>query len=116
MRAGADNAGGATCGERLSVTADVPSGVIGVPFRRGVAASSAGSVAFSFIHTNDMPVFLPVFLPVFGHVPGFPFVGKCFKTPTKSEIEINHERQVFQMRIAMIGTGYVGLVSGACFA
>jgi uncharacterized protein YbaA (DUF1428 family) len=45
-------AGGA---ERL-VTADVPFGVIGVPFRRGVAASSAESVSFSFIHTNDMPI------------------------------------------------------------
>jgi hypothetical protein len=38
---------------------DVPFGVIGVLFRRGLPASSAGTVAFSFIHTNDMPVFLP---------------------------------------------------------
>jgi hypothetical protein len=45
------------------VTADVPFGVIGVLFRRGFAASSASSVAFSFIHTNDMPDFLPVSLP-----------------------------------------------------
>jgi hypothetical protein len=37
---------------------DVPFDVIGVLFRRGFAASSALSVAFSFIHTNDMPVFL----------------------------------------------------------
>jgi hypothetical protein len=43
-------------------TADVPFGVIGVLFWRGQAASSAQSVSFSFIHTNDMPVFwnLPV--------------------------------------------------------
>jgi hypothetical protein len=37
-----------------SLTA-VPFNVIGVPFRRGVAASSVRTVAFSFIHTNDMP-------------------------------------------------------------
>jgi hypothetical protein len=44
------------------VTADVPFTVIGVSFRRGGAASSAGSVSFSFIHSNDMPFFwnLPV--------------------------------------------------------
>jgi hypothetical protein len=36
--------------------ADVPFGVIGVPFRRWKAASSARSVSFSFIHTNDMPL------------------------------------------------------------
>jgi hypothetical protein len=34
----------------------VPFNVIGVPFRRDVAASSAPSVAFSFIHTKHMPV------------------------------------------------------------
>jgi hypothetical protein len=37
--------------------AAVPFKVIGVPFRREAAASSARSVAFSFIHTNDMPGF-----------------------------------------------------------
>jgi hypothetical protein len=43
------------------VTADVPFGVIGVPFRRGLPASSAQSVSVPFIHTNDMPVFLRFF-------------------------------------------------------
>jgi hypothetical protein len=42
---------------RPALVADVPFGVIGVPFRRLVAASSAESVSFSFIHTNDMPLF-----------------------------------------------------------
>jgi hypothetical protein len=37
------------------------------------AASSAGSVSFSFIHTNDMPAFL---------FSGFLFAPKCFKTRT----------------------------------
>jgi len=41
---------------RPAVMADVPFGVIGVPFRRGVAASSVESVSFSFIHTKDMPL------------------------------------------------------------
>jgi hypothetical protein len=36
--------------------AAVPFKVIGVPFRRDAAASSARSVAFSFIHTKGMPV------------------------------------------------------------
>jgi hypothetical protein len=36
--------------------ADVPFTVINVSFRRGKPASSARSVSFSFIHTNDMPV------------------------------------------------------------
>jgi hypothetical protein len=35
----------------------VPFAAIGVPFRRARPASSAGSVSFSFIHTNDMPLF-----------------------------------------------------------
>jgi hypothetical protein len=42
----------------------VPFGIIGVLFQRDFgpvwgqsAASSAGSVSFSFIHTNDMPLF-----------------------------------------------------------
>jgi uncharacterized protein YbaA (DUF1428 family) len=55
MRIGAECADAAKC--RECWVADVPFGVIGVPFRRGQAASSASSVSFSFIHTNDMPVF-----------------------------------------------------------
>jgi hypothetical protein len=39
-----------------SVT-DVPFAAIGVLFRRDIATSSAGSVSFSFIHTNVMPLF-----------------------------------------------------------
>jgi hypothetical protein len=38
---------------------DVPLPVIGVSFRRGMAASSAESVSFSFIHSNDVPVSVP---------------------------------------------------------
>jgi hypothetical protein len=56
--------------------ADVPFKVIGVPFRRGAAASSARSVAFFFIHTNDMPAFLAF--------SGFPLAEKCSKTPKNS--------------------------------
>jgi hypothetical protein len=63
-------------GAERSATADVPFGVIGVPFRRGVAASSELSVSFSFIHTNDMPVSR--------EASGFPFARKCFKTALKS--------------------------------
>jgi hypothetical protein len=43
-----------------SATSDVPFGVMAVLFRRAKAASSAGSVSFSFIHSNDVPVSLPV--------------------------------------------------------
>jgi hypothetical protein len=34
----------------------VPFAVIDVSFRRGMAASSAQSVSFSFIHSKDVPV------------------------------------------------------------
>jgi hypothetical protein len=42
----------------MACPADVPLTVIGVSFRRGMAASSAESVSFSFIHSNDVPVSL----------------------------------------------------------
>jgi hypothetical protein len=57
------------------MAADVPFGVIGVPFRRVMAASSARGVSILFIHTNDMPVS--------GRFYGFLFAGKCFKTPSQ---------------------------------
>jgi lactate dehydrogenase-like 2-hydroxyacid dehydrogenase len=86
-------------------------------------ASSAGSVSFSFIHTKDMPVFACFFagscrftLPIFGAFSGFPFAAKCFKRRTEFERPLTINNRLFSMRIAMIGTGYVGLVSGACFA
>jgi hypothetical protein len=41
-------------GSERAATAAVPFGVIGVSFRCWNAASSARSVSFSFIHTNDM--------------------------------------------------------------
>jgi hypothetical protein len=40
----------------MACPADVPFTVIGVSFRRGMSASSAESVSFSFIHSNDVPV------------------------------------------------------------
>jgi hypothetical protein len=43
---------------------DVPGKVIAVLFRRGLAASSAGSVSFSFIHSNDVPLFAEPGLPL----------------------------------------------------
>jgi hypothetical protein len=60
-----------------SATANVPFVVIGVPFRRGAAASSGGQVSIFFIHTNDMPLF-------WGNL-GFPRRRKCFKTAPKSD-------------------------------
>jgi hypothetical protein len=69
-----------------SVT-DLPFKVIGVPFRRGVTASSARSVAFSFIHTNDMPAFR-----VFS---GFPFAEKCSKTPANSGLALTIKYGLF---------------------
>jgi threonine dehydrogenase-like Zn-dependent dehydrogenase len=85
------------------MAADVPLIVITVLFRRGEGASSAGSVAFSFIHTNGVPIFAE---PA-------PSLGPANFLRRE---RVNHRRAGLSMRIAMIGTGYVGLVSGACFA
>jgi hypothetical protein len=60
--------------------AAVPFEVIGVPFRRDAAASSARSVAFSFTHTNDMPGYFAF--------SSFPFAEKCSKTPAKSGLAL----------------------------
>src|SRR3954463_11398451 len=87
--------------------ADVPFKIIGVPLRCDAAASSARYVAFSFIHTNDMPGS--------GAFPVSPLLKNALRRP-QIGIGVNHQIRTFFMRIAMIGTGYVGLVSGACFA
>jgi hypothetical protein len=63
------------------VTVDVPFGVIGVLLRRFGGSSSAGSVSFSFIHTNDMPVSCR-FLADFRRFSAFLFADKCFKRRT----------------------------------
>jgi hypothetical protein len=55
---------------------DVPFGVIDVSFWCGMAASSAGSVSFPFIHTKDMPLFRAF--------SGFLSAIKCFKTRPQS--------------------------------
>src|SRR5262249_4391677 len=68
-----------------------------------LGASSGRSVSFSFIHSKDMP-----FLPRRAFPWGCEFPKRRARLPS--------QKQVDSMRIAMIGTGYVGLVSGACFA
>src|SRR3982074_1295180 len=73
-----------------------------------MAASSAESASFSCIHSNHVPV--SAAFPV-SSLP-----ENALKTRPQSHHRVNHHRQAVFMRIAMIGTGYVGLVSGACFA
>jgi hypothetical protein len=67
---------------------DVPFGAIDVLFRRASGASSAGTVAFSFIHTKDMPVFcrfLAGFFAVCRRFSGFLFAAKCVKRRTETD-------------------------------
>jgi hypothetical protein len=72
--------------------------VIGVPFRRGEAASSDLKVSILFIHTKGMPVFLPVSLPVFwpvsGNLPLSPRPQNALRPAHKSD-GINHYRRDF---------------------
>src|SRR5450631_2630252 len=93
-------------GVERSATA-VPFGVIGVPFRRGRAASSAPSVSFSFIHTNDMPVLRT--LP-------FPLSRKCFKTAPKSGLALTITGRLFYAhrhdRHGLCGAGVRRLLCG----
>jgi hypothetical protein len=74
---------------------DVPFDVIGVLFRRGFGASSAGTVAFSFIHTNDMPVFFAGFLAILLHFSGFLFAAKCVKRRTESDRTLTIKSRLF---------------------
>jgi hypothetical protein len=67
---------------------DVPFGAIDVLFRRASGASSAGTVAFSFIHTNDMPVsgrFFAGFFAAVRPISGFLFAAKCVKRRTEAD-------------------------------
>jgi hypothetical protein len=65
--------------------------VISVPFRRGAAASSARSVAFSFIHTKGMPGYF--------RFSGFPFAEKCSKTPAKSGLALTIKYGLFSCEL-----------------
>jgi hypothetical protein len=76
----------------------VPFGVMDVLFRRAKAASSAGSVSFSFIHSNDVPVscrFL-CHLSVFS---GFLFAAKCFKRRADSERPLTIKDRLFSCEL-----------------
>jgi hypothetical protein len=73
---------------KRSATADVPFTVMGVPFRRGGAASSDPKVSFSFIQANDMPI---------SALSGFLLAVKCFKTRPQNRTDpVNHYRQVLR--------------------
>jgi hypothetical protein len=74
---------------------DVPFAAIDVLFRRGLGASSAGTVAFSFIHTNDMPVSFAVFLAVVRRISGFLFAAKCVKRRTESDRTLTIKSRLF---------------------
>jgi hypothetical protein len=89
-----------------SATADVPFGVMGVLFRRANAASSAGSVAFSFIHTNGMPVLcrflwrlVADFFAVFPRISGFLFAAKCFKRRAETEASLTIKNRLFSCEL-----------------
>jgi hypothetical protein len=61
-----------------------------VLFRRARAASSAGSVSFSFIHTNDMPLsfagFLAGFFAAFGRFPVSPLPPNALRGGRNSSV------------------------------
>ena len=76
---GADSAGRPAARER-SATADVPFGVIGVPFRRGLAASSGAKVSIALSPSRNVPFSRRCDPPgrLLGRV--FLVMGKCSKT------------------------------------
>src|SRR5262249_8854671 len=61
------------------------------------------------------PLFIQITCRFSGAFFPFTFIEKCSKT-RRIGIGVNHQTRIVFMRIAMIGTGYVGLVSGACFS
>jgi hypothetical protein len=73
-----------------------------VLFRRAKAASWAGSVSFSFIHSNDMPVSLPYsrrFLCRFAAFSGFLFAAKCFKRRAQSGRPLTIKDRLFSCEL-----------------
>src|SRR3954471_5026038 len=81
--------------------------VIAVSFWSDPQASSARWVSFSFIPSNHIPSSSSF---------GFPPRQQNALRPLRNTTDVNHRGQASRMRITIIGTGYVGLISGACFA